>query len=138
MKDLILPSICLALAPAAVLARLTRSSILEVAPRRLCPYPLALKDRWNGWLPYANVLRNAMIPVVTVIGLQFASMLGGAVFIESVFARPGLGRFAVNAFAARDFPQIQGMVLFTASIYALLNLFVDIAYSFLDPRIRYE
>ena len=137
MKDLILPSICLALAPAAVLARLTRSSILEVAQEDYVRTARA-KGQVERVVTLRHVLRNAMIPVVTVIGLQFASMLGGAVFIESVFARPGLGRFAVNAIAARDFPQIQGMVLFTASIYALLNLFVDIAYSFLDPRIRYE
>ena len=85
-----------------------------------------------------HILRNALIPVVTVIGLLFAGMLGGAVFIENVFARPGLGRFAVNSIAARDFPQIQGMVLFTAVIYAVLNLAVDILYSFIDPRIRYQ
>jgi peptide/nickel transport system permease protein len=76
--------------------------------------------------------------VVTVIGLQFAGMLGGAVFIENVFARPGIGRFAVNAIAARDYPQVQGVVLFTATFYVLLNLAVDVIYGWLDPRIRYD
>jgi ABC-type dipeptide/oligopeptide/nickel transport system permease component len=84
------------------------------------------------------VLRNALVPVVTVMGLQFASLMAGAVFTESVFARPGLGRFAVNAISARDYPQIMGVVLFVAVVYVLLNLIVDITYGMLDPRIRYD
>lgn len=136
-KDLILPSICLALAPGAVLARLTRSSILEVMRE-----DYVRTARAKGLSEFAvtlrHQLRNALIPVVTVMGLQFGSMLGGAVFIESVFGRPGLGRFAINAIAARDYPQIQGMVLFTATIYVVLNLVVDLLYGIIDPRIRYE
>jgi ABC-type dipeptide/oligopeptide/nickel transport system permease component len=72
------------------------------------------------------------------MGLQFAALLGGAVFIENVFARPGLGRFAVNAISARDYPQIQGAVLFAATVFVLLNLLVDLLYAVLDPRIRYD
>ena len=136
-KDLILPSVCLALAPMAVLARLTRSSIMEVIREDYVRTARAKGvDRRSVTL--RHVLRNALIPVVTVIGMQFAGMLGGAVFIEAVFARPGIGRFAVNAIAARDYPQVQGVVLFTATIYVLLNLAVDLLYSVLDPRIRYD
>jgi peptide/nickel transport system permease protein len=137
LKDLILPSFCLALGPGAVLARLTRSSILEVVREDYVrtAYSKGLHDRAVVW---RHVLRNALIPVVTVIGLQFASLLGGTVFIESVFARPGLGRFAINAIANRDYPQVQGMVLFIATVYVLFNLAVDVLYGFLDPRIRYD
>ncbi len=136
-KDLILPSVCLALAPMAILARLTRSSIMEVIREDYVRTARAKGvDRRSVTL--RHVLRNALIPVVTVIGMQFAGMLGGAVFIEAVFARPGIGRFAVNAIAARDYPQVQGVVLFTAAIYVLLNLAVDLMYSVLDPRIRYD
>jgi ABC-type dipeptide/oligopeptide/nickel transport system permease component len=82
-----------------------------------------------------HVLRNALIPVITVLGLQAGALLGGAIFIESVFARPGIGRFAVNAINNRDLPQIQGVVLFVAVIYVFLNLGVDILYGLIDPRI---
>ena len=121
----------------AVLARLTRSSILEVIREDYVRTARAkgLKQRV---VTYRHVLRNSLIPVVTVIGLQFAGMLGGTVFIESVFARPGIGRFAVNAIAARDYPQVQGVVLFAATIYVVFNLAVDVLYGVLDPRIRYN
>lgn len=137
VKDLILPSFCLALAPAAVLARLTRSSILEVVREDYVRTARA-KGLREIVVTARHLLRNALIPVVTVMGLQFGGVLGGTVFIESVFARPGLGRFAVNAIASRDYPQIQGMVLFTATVYVLLNLGVDLLYGWLDPRIRYD
>lgn len=137
LKDLILPAVCLAMGPTAVLARLTRSSILEVAREDYVQTARAKGLRENA-VTLRHILRNALIPVVTVMGLQFASLLGGTVFIESVFARPGLGRFAVNAIAARDFPQVQGMVLFTATVYVLLNLAVDVLYAVLDPRIVYD
>jgi peptide/nickel transport system permease protein len=137
LKDLMLPALCLALAPAAVLARLTRSSILEVARDDYVRTARA-KGLGQRSVVTIHILRNAMIPVVTVIGLQFAGMLGGAVFIENVFARPGIGRFAVSAIAARDYPQVQGVVLFTATIYVLFNLVVDLVYGWLDPRIRYD
>ncbi|MBN1318832.1 MAG: ABC transporter permease [Anaerolineales bacterium] len=137
LKDLILPSLTLATAPMAILARLTRSSILEVIRE---DYVRTARSKGLGdrVINVRHVLRNALIPVVTVIGLQFARMLGGAIFIENVFARPGIGRFAVSSISARDYPQIQGVVLFAATIYVLLNLLVDILYGFLDPRIRYN
>jgi peptide/nickel transport system permease protein len=136
LKSLILPALTLALAPAAVLARLTRSSVLEVIREDY------VRTAWAKGLAeraviVGHVLRNALIPVVTVLGLEFAALLGGAVFIENVFARPGIGRLAVNSIAMRDYPTVQGIVLFTATVYALLNLLVDVLYGFLDPRIRY-
>jgi peptide/nickel transport system permease protein len=137
LKDLILPSFCLGIGPAAVLARLTRSSILEVIREDYVRTAQA-KGLDERVVTLRHVLRNALIPVVTVIGMQFAGLLGGTVFIESVFARPGLGRFAVNAIAARDYPQVQGIVLGGATIFVLFNLIVDLLYGFLDPRIRYE
>jgi ABC-type dipeptide/oligopeptide/nickel transport system permease component len=136
-KDLILPAFCLALGPGAALARLTRSSVLEVMREDYARAARA-KGLTEAAMLWRHVLPNALIPIVTVIGLQFAGMLGGAVFIESVFARPGLGRFAVQAIASRDLPQIQGTVLFAAAVYVFVNLFIDLLYAFLDPRIRYH
>jgi ABC-type dipeptide/oligopeptide/nickel transport system permease component len=136
LKELILPAFCLGLGPAAVLARLTRSSIQEVKREDYVRTARA-KGLADRVVNLRHVLRNGLIPVVTVIGLQFAEMLGGAVFIEAVFARPGLGRFAVNAIATRDYPQVQGVVLFAATTYVVFNLVVDLLYGFLDPRIRY-
>jgi peptide/nickel transport system permease protein len=137
LKDLILPAVCLALGPAAVLARLTRSSVLEVIREDYVRTARA-KGMQERAIVLKHVLRNALIPVITVIGMQFAAMLSGAVFIESVFARPGLGRFVVNAVSARDYPQVQGIVLFMATVYVVLNLLVDLAYGWLDPRIRFD
>ncbi|RLD05985.1 MAG: ABC transporter permease [Chloroflexi bacterium] len=137
IKDLILPAFTLALAPTAMLARLTRSSILEVVREDYVRTARAKGLNWRK-VTQIHVLKNSLIPVVTVIGMTFAGLLGGAVFIENVFARPGLGRFAVNAIAARDYPQVQGVVLFTATIFVLLNLAVDLLYGWLDPRIRYD
>jgi peptide/nickel transport system permease protein len=84
-----------------------------------------------------HALRNALIPVTTVVGLQFGGLLGGAVIIETVFARQGIGRIAVTAINNKDFPLIQGIVLFAAVVYTLVNLVTDILYAWLDPRIRY-
>jgi peptide/nickel transport system permease protein len=137
LETLILPTITLALAPAAVLARLTRSSILEVIREDYVRTAWA-KGLGGRTVVMGHVLRNALIPVVTVLGLQFAALLGGTVFIENVFARPGIGRLAINSIAMRDYPMVQGIVLFTAVVYALLNLAVDVLYGLLDPRIRYD
>jgi peptide/nickel transport system permease protein len=137
LRDLVLPALCLALAPLATLARLTRSCVLEVAREDYVRTARA-KGLRERVVTTGHVLRNALIPVVTVVGLQFAALLGGTVFIESVFARPGIGRFAVNAILMRDYPQIQGVVLFVATTYVLVNLAVDLLYAFLDPRIHYE
>jgi peptide/nickel transport system permease protein len=85
-----------------------------------------------------HALRNAMIPVITVIGLNFGSLLGGTIITESVFAINGVGRLMINAIAARDFPMVQGSVLLVATIFVLVNLIVDIVYAFVDPRISYD
>ncbi|MCE5207976.1 MAG: ABC transporter permease [Chloroflexi bacterium] len=134
-KDLILPAFTLGLSPAAVLARLTRSSVLEVKEEDFVRTARG-KGLKEQVIQFRHILRNALIPVITYLGLLFAELLGGTVFIESVFARPGLGRFAINAISARDFPQVQGLVLFIASFYVFMNLLVDLLYGVIDPRIR--
>jgi len=137
LKDLILPAFTLGIAPMAVLARLTRSSVLEVLGEDYVRTARSkgLKERV---VQVRHILRNALIPIVTYLGLLFADLLSGTVFIESVFARPGLGRFAINAISARDFPQVQGLVLFIATFYVLLNLVVDLLYGLIAPRIRFS
>ena len=133
--ELFLASFCLAVAPAAVLARMTRSTILEVIHE---DYVRTARAKGLGeWMTtLRHVLRNALIPVVTVIGLQFSGMLGGTVFIESVFARPGLGTYATSSIFNRDYPRVQAMVLLTATIFVLANVVVDVLYAWIDPRIR--
>ncbi len=136
-QALVLPTVTLGAQAAAVLARLTRASLLEVLPSDYVRTARAKGVAPHRVLTY-HALRNALIPVVTVIGLQFGGLLGGAVIVESVFARSGLGRFAVSAVQSRDFPLIQGIVLFAAAVYAVVNLSVDALYVALDPRIEYE
>jgi len=137
LKHLILPTFALALGPAAVLTRLTRSTMLEALSSNYV-WTAHSKGLVEKFVVLKHVLPNALIPVVTVIGLMFASMLGGAVFVEAAFNRPGLGTFAVRAIANRDYPQIQGVVIIAALTFVLINLAVDISYAYLDPRIRYE
>jgi ABC-type dipeptide/oligopeptide/nickel transport system permease component len=136
-KSLIMPTITLAAPAAAVLARMTRSSMLEVLGQDFVRTARAkgLRDRI---VVIRHVLRNALVPVITIIGIQFGALLGGAVIVESVFSRPGLGRYTVTAIEQRDFPQIQGIVLFAAAIYVFVNLAVDLTYAVIDPRIRYR
>jgi peptide/nickel transport system permease protein len=136
-RSLIAPAFCLGLGPAAILARLTRSSVLEVLQEDYVRTARA-KGLKNLLISYRHIMRNAMIPVITFLGLLFAGLISGAVFIESVFARSGLGRFAIQAINARDMPQVQGIVLFGAALYVIMNLLVDILYSVIDPRIRYS
>jgi len=136
-QALVLPALTLAAQAAAVLARLTRASLLEVLPSDYVRTARA-KGVGSRRVLFHHALRNALIPVVTVIGLQFGGLLGGAVIVESVFARSGLGRLAVGAIQARDFPLIQGIVVFAAAVYALVNLSVDVLYLALDPRISYD
>ncbi len=136
-RALVLPAVTLGAQAAAVLARLTRASLLDVLPSDFVRTARA-KGLAGPRVLFRHALRNALIPVVTVMGLQFGALLGGAVIVESVFARSGLGRFAVAAVQSRDFPVIQGIVLFAAAVYALVNLSVDVAYLVLDPRITYD
>ncbi len=136
-KALILPTVTLAAPAAAVLARMTRSSVLEVMGQDFVRTARA-KGLGDRILIVRHVLRNALVPIVTIVGIQFGALLGGAIIVESVFSRPGLGRYTITAIEQRDFPQIQGIVLFTAAIYVFVNLAVDLLYGVIDPRIRYR
>ncbi len=134
VKQLILPAIALGLQASAVIARLVRSSLLEVLNEQYIMAARA-KGLTQGAVIGRHALRNALLPVVTIVGLQFGSLLSGAVIIETVFARRGIGRILVEALQARDFPTAQGCVLFVASVYVVVNLCVDLLYGFIDPRI---
>jgi peptide/nickel transport system permease protein len=137
LKYLILPAFCLSVGPAAVLARLTRASIMEVM-REDYVRTARGKGQREDIILVRHILRNALIPIITFLGLLFADLLGGAVFVENVFSRPGVGRYIVNAIVARDFPQIQGSVLFVAMGYVLVNLLVDLLYGVINPRVTLE
>lgn len=136
-KYYILPGIALAGGGGAVLARLTRSSVLETLGNDYVRTARA-KGLSERVVLYRHALRNALIPVVTVVGLQAGSLLAGAVIIETVFALPGLGRLAIHAISGRDYPLVQGIVLFMAVVYTLVNFAVDLVYGLINPRIRYE
>ncbi len=135
-RALVLPALTLGLLSAGILARLIRSSMLEVGTEDYMRTARAkgLSPRLVLW---RHGLKNAMIPVVTMMGLQFGALLAGTVVTETVFSRPGLGRLIVNAIMAKDYPLVQGTILFLAIVYLTVNLLVDIAYAWLDPRIRY-
>lgn len=137
LKSLILPAVTLGLIASSVVARLVRSSMLEILGQDYIRTARAKGLRERGVL-LRHALGNAMIPVVTILGLQFGGLLSGAFIIEAVFAWHGIGELAVNAFAKRDFPLIQGIVLVVATTYVLVNVLVDILYAFLDPRINYS
>jgi len=137
MKQLILPAITLGTGSAAMIARMTRSSILEVAKADYVRTARAkgVKERNVIWI---HTLKNAMIPVITVIGLNFGGLLGGTIITEKVFAINGVGRLMIDAIAARDFPMVQASVLLVATLFVVVNLIVDIVYTFIDPRISYD
>jgi ABC-type dipeptide/oligopeptide/nickel transport system permease component len=136
-KHLVLPSVTLGLASSALIARMTRSSLLEVLGQDYVRTARA-KGLAQGSVLVRHALRNALIPVVTVVGLQLGGLLGGAVLTESVFAWPGLGRLAVGAIYSRDIPLVAGTMLFTAVAFVLINLGVDLLYAVVDPRVRYD
>ena len=137
LKHLVLPAVTLGTGIAAVTARLTRSSILEVLKQDYIRTAHA-KGLAERTVINKHALKNALIPVTTVVGLQFGSLLEGAVVTEVVFAWPGMGRLLVDSIFARDFPVIQGCVFVIAIIYVLVNMLVDLSYAWLDPKIRYE
>jgi ABC-type dipeptide/oligopeptide/nickel transport system permease component len=136
LLHLVLPAVTLGLGAAAILARLTRSSMLEVLHQEYVTTARAkgLKE-WGVIVRHA--LKNALIPVVTIFGLQFGQLLAGTFVVETVFARPGLGRLAIDGILNKDLPVVQGVVLVVAVSYVLVNLLVDLVYAALDPRIRY-
>ena len=132
----ILPSLTLATIYIALIARMTRASMLEVLGEDYIRTARAKGVRENVVL-FRHALRNAAVPILTIIGTGFALLISGVVVTESVFNIPGIGRLTVDAILARDYPVIQAMILLTAGIYVTVNLLIDISYSFFDPRIRY-
>ena len=134
-RHLILPTLTIGTSSAAAIARMTRSSMLEVIRQDYITTALS-KGQSNMVIIARHALKNALIPVITTIGIQFGRLLGGAVLTESIFAIPGVGKMMVDAIKARNYPVVQGGVLVIALAFSLVNLFVDIMYSFVDPRIR--
>jgi peptide/nickel transport system permease protein len=132
----VLPTIALAAFSIAIIARMTRSSLLETFNQDYVRTAHA-KGARHRTVILRHALKNALIPVITVIGLQFGALLGGAILTETTFAWPGMGRLLVNAITSRDYPVIQGIVLTFAMIFTLVNLAVDILYAYVDPRIHY-
>ena len=135
-QHLVLPALTLGLASAAILARLTRSSMLEVMGREYITTARAKGVKEHSVI-LGHGLRNALIPLITIIGLQFGQLLAGAVIVETVFSRPGIGRLIVDAILNKDFPVVQGVVLVVATSYVVVNLLVDLVYGVADPRIRH-
>jgi peptide/nickel transport system permease protein len=135
-QRLILPSLTLSVVYVALIARMTRTSMLEVLSEDYVRTARA-KGQVERKVLFRHALRNAAVPIVTVIGLGIALLIGGVVVTESVYTIPGLGRLTVDAVLARDFPVIQAVILLFSFVYVIVNLLVDIIYTILDPRIRY-
>ncbi|MDB5078152.1 MAG: hypothetical protein JWP00_76 [Chloroflexi bacterium] len=135
LVQLIMPAMTLGIIQAAVISRFVRSSLLEVLGQDYIRTATAKGLQLNKVMT-RHAYRNAMIPVVTILGLQFGGLLGGAVIVENIFAWPGLGQLAVKAISARDYPVIQGIVLLAAITYVLVNLIVDLLYFWIDPRLK--
>ena len=137
LAHLVLPAITLGAPLAAVLARMTRASVIEEL-REL--YVLAARARGvsRSRAVLKHAFRNSLIPIVTVLGLQFGAVLTGAVITETIFAWPGVGRLLIQSISFRDYPLVQGCILLIAVTYVAVNLLTDLVYGFLDPRIRYE
>lgn len=137
LKHLVLPGIALATIPMAIIARMTRSSMLEVMRADYIRTARA-KGQKMFWVVYKHALKNAIIPVLTVIGLQTGLLLGGAILTETIFSWPGIGRYIYEAIQFRDYPVIQSGILVVAFIFVMINLTVDILYGLVDPRIKYD
>jgi ABC-type dipeptide/oligopeptide/nickel transport system permease component len=132
---LILPALALSLDFSAIIARLVRSSLIEVLQQDFVRTARAKGLRERS-VVVRHALRNSLIAVITIVGLQIGTLLGGAVVIETVFARQGIGRLAVTGILGKDFPLVQAIVLLAAVVYVAINLLVDLSYSLLDPRIK--
>ncbi|MBM6616449.1 ABC transporter permease [Bacillus suaedaesalsae] len=137
LKHLVMPSLALATIPMAIIARITRSSMLEVMRSDYIRTARA-KGMKMFWVVYKHSLKNAIIPVLTVIGLQTGLLLGGAILTETIFSWPGIGRYIYEAIGFRDYPVIQSGILIIATIFVLINLVVDLLYALVDPRIKYS
>ncbi len=136
LKSLVLPALTLGLWAAGPIARFTRSGLLEVMRQDYIRTARSkgLRERTVVW---HHMLRNALIPVVTILGIRFGQILAGTIIIEAVFARPGLGLYLLNAIVAKDFPLVQGIILFVAAAYVIVNSLVEVTYAAIDPRIEY-
>jgi len=137
LKHLTLPALALATIPMAIIARITRSSMLEVMRTDYIRTARA-KGLRNFWVVYKHSLKNALIPIMTVIGLQLGLLLGGAILTETIFSWPGIGRYIYEAINYRDYPVVQSGILIIALFFVLINLAVDIFYAVIDPRIKYR
>ncbi len=136
LENLILPAVALGGVYIALIARITRASMLEVLSQDYVRTARA-KGAGQPSILFVHALKNAAVPIVTIIGIGFAGLIGGAVVTESVFAIPGLGRLTVDAILRRDYPVIQGVILLFSFVYVVVNLLVDLSYTLFDPRIRY-
>ncbi|MEQ9485813.1 ABC transporter permease [Coleofasciculus sp. F4-SAH-05] len=137
LSHLILPALTLGTIPLAILARITRSSLLEVLSQDYIRTARA-KGIPEHWVILRHGLKNALLPVVTIIGLQFGTLLGGAILTETIFSWPGIGSWIYEGILARDYPVVQGGVVVVSIIFVLVNLVVDISYALVDPRIKYK
>ncbi|HZW67210.1 MAG TPA: ABC transporter permease, partial [Pseudogracilibacillus sp.] len=137
IRHLILPGLALATIPMAIIARMTRSSMLEVMRSDYIQTAKA-KGQRMFFVVYKHALKNAIIPVLTVIGLQTGILLGGAILTETIFAWPGVGRYIYDAIGYRDYPVIQSGIFVVALFFVIINLTVDILYTLIDPRIKYD
>ncbi|HCW86114.1 MAG TPA: peptide ABC transporter, partial [Rhodobacteraceae bacterium] len=136
LRHMVLPTMTLSVIYIALIARMTRASVQEILQEDYVRTARA-KGQSEFKILMRHALRNAAVPIVTVIGLGIALMIGGVVVTESVYNIPGLGRLVLDAVLARDYPVIQGLILFFSFVYILINLLIDLSYTFFDPRIRY-
>lgn len=137
LRDMIIPIIALALSLMAIVTRMTRSAVLETLQQDHVRTAQA-KGLREFTVNMRHVLRNSLLPITTIVGLQFGYLLGGAIVVENVFALPGMGRLIVDAINQRDYPVVQSSVLFVAALFVLVNVVVDISYGFINPQIRYQ
>ncbi|MHB1005402.1 MAG: ABC transporter permease [Chloroflexota bacterium] len=133
----VLPGVTLALFAVGLITRMTRSSMLEVLRQDYVQTARA-KGLHERVVVYGHALRNALLPVITIVGLQFGTLLGGAVLTESIFGWPGMGRLLVDSIFARDYPLVQGIILTFSTLFIFVNLIVDVLYAYVDPRIHYD
>jgi peptide/nickel transport system permease protein len=137
LVHLILPAITLGTIPLAIIARITRSAMLEVLSQDYIRTARA-KGVMERWVIMKHALKNALLPVVTIVGLQFGTLLSGAILTETIFSWPGIGSWVYQGILNRDYPVVQGGVVFVAIVFVLINLLVDLSYAFLDPRIQFK
>jgi peptide/nickel transport system permease protein len=137
LRLMIMPSLALGLGAASYITRMTRSSVLETLRQDYIRTAYA-KGLRTSTVVVRHALKTALIPIVTVVGIQLGYLLGGAVIVEAIFAVPGVGRLALDGINMRDYPVVQGTVLFITTVFVMINLVVDVLYAYLDPRIHYE